>query len=46
MVGWFDELGVEFLSTSINGFYSVESLEELYGRELALADVSRRALFG
>ncbi|MEM8709885.1 MAG: class I SAM-dependent methyltransferase [Planctomycetota bacterium] len=45
VVGWFDELGVELVSTSINGFYPLGDLAALYEQELSLAEVSRRALF-
>ena len=45
VVGWFDELGVELSSTSINGFYPIESHAALFAKEQTLAEVSRKALF-
>ncbi|MEM1448726.1 MAG: class I SAM-dependent methyltransferase [Planctomycetota bacterium] len=43
--GWFDELGIELVSTSINRFGPISDRALLFDDELEYEGVSRRALF-
>ncbi len=45
VVGWFDELDLELVTTSINYFGPIKSHKKLFADELKLEAVSKKALF-